>query len=97
MACGSQRIVRIVGVAAALALTVLLAVPAGATEPGFEETRIPHRDGSGRATIVEIDPAVPGAREFIRNDERPAPARGEVSLPTPTRAPAPSPSPARSR
>ncbi len=96
MACGSQRAVRIAGVAAGLAFS-FLAVGAGfAVEPGFEETRIPHRDGSGRATIVEIDPAVPGAREFIRGDDRPPPARGELSLPTRTPTPVTTPSPWRS-
>jgi hypothetical protein len=68
-----------------------LSAASGRAEPTFEKTRIPHRDGSGRATIVEIDPAVPGAREFVRGDERPAPARGEVSLPSPTPIPTSSP------
>jgi hypothetical protein len=92
MSCASHGAVRIVGVAAGLAFAVSLAVPGAATEPGFEETRIPHRDASGRATIVEIDPAVPGAHAFVRGDERSAPERGELSLPSP----APTASPGRS-
>ncbi|MBI3769137.1 MAG: hypothetical protein HY271_11695 [Deltaproteobacteria bacterium] len=85
---------RIVGVAAGLAFAVLLAVPSSATEPGFEKTRIPHRDASGRATIVEINPTVPGARAFVRGDERPAPGRGELSLPSSVPTPSPGRSPA---
>jgi hypothetical protein len=80
--------VRIACVAVGLVLVTALATQSPAGEPRFEETRIPHRDGSGRATVVEIDPKVPGARELVRGEERPAPARGEVSLPSPTPAPA---------
>jgi hypothetical protein len=76
--------VRIVALVAGFTCAFVVVVPAFANDPRFEETRIPHRDGSGRATVVEIDPAVPGAREFIRGEERPAPGRGEVSLPSPT-------------
>ncbi len=65
----------------AVALASGLYSASARAEPTFETTRIPHRDGSGRSTVVEIDPAVPGAREFVRGDERPAPARGEGSLP----------------
>ena len=63
--------------------TFLAATPVSA-DPPYEKTRIPHRDRSGRATIVEIHPDVPGARDFVRAEERPAPRRGELDLPTPT-------------
>jgi hypothetical protein len=67
----------------------------------FEETRIPHLDGSGRATIVEIDPRVPGADAFLRATPERVPEPGELitpsrasATPTPPRAaPLPSPSP----
>lgn len=76
--------------------TLLATVPVSA-DPPYEKTRIPHRDGSGRATLVEIDPEVPGARDFVRAEERPAPGRGELDLPTPTPVATASvaPSPAR--
>jgi hypothetical protein len=93
MGCGNQsgvrRLAAIVGLAtiAGLGVTVLaLGVAAG--EPALE-TRIPHRDGTGRATIVEVDPGVPGARDFVEGEERPAPRRGELSVPSPTPRPAP--------
>jgi hypothetical protein len=79
-------------------MTLAGSVPAR-TEPPYDRATIPHRDGSGRATIVEIHPDVPGAREFVRSEERPAPARGALELPTPTAratgSPAPTPTPRR--
>ena len=76
--------------------TLLAATPVSA-DPTYEKARIPHRDRSGRATIVEIHPDVPGARDFVRAAERPAPGRGELDVPTPTPAATASvePSPAR--
>jgi len=66
----------------------VLAVSAGAAAgEQFEKTSIPHLDGTGRATIVEIDPRVPGAPEFIRAKPEPIPKVGELivpSRPTPT-------------
>lgn len=56
----------------------------------FVETRIPHRDASGRATIVEVDPSAPGAREFLHAEPEPIPRRGELILP-PRSTPVPSP------
>jgi hypothetical protein len=82
------------GIAFVVIVGTALSAASSRAEPTFQKTRIPHRDGSGRATVVEIDPAVPGAREFVRGDERPAPARGEVSLPSPTPIPIPTSSPA---
>ncbi len=72
------------GILLAVTVATGLCAASGRAEPPFETTRIPHRDGSGRSTVVEIDPAVPGARDFVRGEERPAPARGEVSLPSAT-------------
>jgi hypothetical protein len=71
-------------------VAVFLATATAEAQTVFERGRIPHRDGSGRATILEVAPGVPGAREFLRDDDRPAPKPGEISLPSP--APAPSPS-----
>lgn len=69
-------------------LLALIPVGVGAEDAPYH-TRIPHQDGSGRATIVEIDPGVPGAKAFVAAEDRPAPARGELSLPSPTAVPSP--------
>lgn len=68
----------------------VLPVPAGATE----KARIEHLDGSGRATIIEVDPGVPGRAELLRATPEPIPRRGEVIL-MPRATAVPSPSPAR--
>ena len=86
---------------AALVGAAVTALGPGRVAAGDEpyRTRIRHHDGSGRATIVDIDPGVPGAKEFVRDDDRPPPKPGELSLPlattTPTSTPAARPSPAR--
>ena len=55
---------------------VCLAAVAVSAEGPFQQGRIPHRDGSGHATIVEVQPGVPGGKELIRSDDdRPAPKR----------------------
>jgi len=64
------------------------------TPAGLERARIPHLDGSGRATVVEIDPRVPGAKNFVNAPSDPVPRPGELVLP-PKAAAQPSPSPAR--
>ncbi len=61
----------------------------GGDAPGTP-ARIPHLDGSGRATIVEIQPGVPGRAEFLRATPQPIPAPGELIVP-PRAAPSPSP------
>ncbi len=70
-----------------LAAAVLLTAVAARAEDAFERGRIPHRDGSGRSTILEVQPGVPGAKEFVRDDNRPPPRRGEISLPSPQPSP----------
>jgi len=77
------------GVAAAV--LALLATPVRAASTRFEEARIPHQDGSGRATIVEIDPELPGAMRFLRATPEPVPRPGELVVP-PRATPEPSPS-----
>ena len=71
-----------------------LAMPARAADATpaspFEHMRIPHLDGSGLATIVEIDPAVPGAKEFLRGEPPTIPQPGEILVP-PRSTPRPSP------
>lgn len=88
-----RQVTPIVGVL----LATLVGARAGTAADDFSETRIRHRDGSGRATVVEVDPSVPGARDFVEGVDRPAPARGELSLPSPTPRAVPSPAPGRDR
>ena len=57
-----------------------------------EHARIPHLDGSGRATLVEIDPGVPGRGEFLRARPERIPEPGELIV-VPRASPAPSPVP----
>lgn len=64
---------------------------ASASPRVFEETRIPHLDGSGRGTLVEIEPSVPGAGNFVRAKASPVPRPGELVVPAKA---VPSPSPA---
>lgn len=80
-----------------LAGVLLLVLPWAAVATGGAardrtEVRIEHLDGSGTKTIVDLNPDVPGAAEFIRTTPGPIPAPGELILPpsaTPTRCPAP--------
>jgi hypothetical protein len=54
--------------------------------------RIPHLDGSGGATVVEIEPGVPGAADFVRATAGPIPSRGQLVTarpPSPARTPTP--------
>lgn len=64
-----------------------LAATAAAREP--ITTRIPHQDGTGTSTVVELEHDVPGAHEFARATPGPVPRPGEVIVPTRTAAPAP--------
>ncbi len=60
------------------------------------ETRIPHLDGTGTATVIEVHPSLPGAAEFLRATPGPIPHPGEIILPasaTPGSSPSPSPTP----
>jgi hypothetical protein len=67
----------------------VLPASAGATD----RARIDHLDGSGRATIIEVAPGVPGREELLRATPEPIPRRGEVILmPRATAHPSPSPS-----
>jgi len=94
--------VRVTASIVALVLCGVLAAGAGAYEStnpdgassGHGDTvkraRIPHLDGSGRATVVEIDPTVPGAKDFVESAREPVPKRGELIVP-PKTSPEPSP------
>jgi hypothetical protein len=76
--------------AGVLAATLCVVGASASAEEPFQQGRIPHRDGSGHATIVEVQPGVPGGKELIRDDDdRPAPKPGEISLPSPAPPPAP--------
>jgi len=71
---------------------------AGAAHDAETQTRIEHLDGSGRATVVDVEPSVPGAAAFIHSTPGPIPRPGEIIVPpteTPTRAPRPAPTPRR--
>ena len=75
------------GICCAIGWSVLVA-PAAATD----RARIEHLDGSGRATIIEVAPGVPGRAELLRATPEPIPRRGEVILmPRATAIPSPSP------
>jgi hypothetical protein len=77
-----------------LACLVLASSGAAAVAAGGErhETRIPHLDGTGTATIVELPSNLPGASKFVRATPEPIPQPGELVLPpTPTRSPGPRP------
>jgi len=57
-------------------------VPAATRSPErVERARIPHLDGSGRATVVDIDPSVPGAKAFLNAPPARIPRPGELVLP----------------
>ncbi|MEO6027026.1 MAG: hypothetical protein ABIR79_09205 [Candidatus Binatia bacterium] len=61
------------------------------------EIRIPHLDGSGTETIVDVHPSIPGIGAFVRSTPDAIPQPGEVILPpgpsaTPS-APMPPPPP----
>ena len=73
-----------------LLLAARFAAPAtaGTANDSLPEARIPHLDGSGTETIVDVHPSVPGASDFIRATPGPIPRPGEVILP-----PSPTPSP----
>jgi hypothetical protein len=63
--------------------------PAATRSPErLDRTRIPHLDGSGRATVVDIDPSVPGAKDFVNAPPARIPRKGELILP-PKSSPAP--------
>ena len=89
MADGVNRFWNGLGICCAIGWGVLPA-PAAATD----KARIEHLDGSGRATIIEVAPGVPGRTELLRATPEPIPRRGEVIL-MPRRTAVPSPSPAR--
>lgn len=71
----------------------VVAVSAALAEDPPPTARIPHLDGSGRATIVEIQPGVPGRDDFLRATPERIPAPGDLILmPRASAAPSPSPS-----
>jgi hypothetical protein len=63
---------------------------------GADEVRIPHLDGTGTETIIDVQPSIPGVGEFVHATPGPIPKRGEIIVPsmTPT-SPAPTPPPRR--
>jgi hypothetical protein len=65
------------------------------TGRGPHEVRIPHADGSGRSTVVEIPSGVSGAERFVRSTPEPIPRPGELIVPTASPAAVPSPAPVR--
>jgi hypothetical protein len=53
------------------------------------EVRIPHLDGTGTETIVDVQPSMAGVEKFVRATPDVIPKPGEIILP-----PSPSPTPA---
>ncbi len=75
---------------------VALGTPGAADDRA--EIRIPHLDGSGTETIVDVHPSIPGVAAFVRSTPDVIPQPGEIILPpspsaTPS-APTPAPPPA---
>jgi len=79
-------------VLAGIGAIVVAAAPVRADDPSrhFEKARIPHQDRSGRATLVEIEPGVPGAQQFLAATPEAIPSLGQLITPPP---PTPLPSP----
>ena len=83
----------------ALALFLVVAIGAGsaaARNHEHHETRIPHQDGTGTATIVEVPKGIPGTDGFVRSSPAPIPQPGELVFApttTPTISPQPQPTP----
>lgn len=72
--------------------------PAGAHNHDHHETVIPHHDGTGTATIVEVPKGIPGTEGFLRASPAPIPRPGELVFAptsTPTTSPLPQPTPRR--
>jgi hypothetical protein len=76
-----------------LTLALVAALLATAAAEDAAETRIPHLDGTGTATVVEIERDVPGAAHFVGATPGPVPRPGELIVPTRTVAPSPSATP----
>ncbi len=75
---------------------VALGTPGAADDRA--EIRIPHLDGSGTETIVDVHPSIPGIGAFVRSTPDAIPQPGEIILPpspsaTPSSAPTPTPPP----
>jgi len=67
----------------------------GAARDGTE-VQIDHLDGSGKKTIVDVHPSIPGVAEFIRTTPGPVPRPGELIVPpssTAAHSPSPEPTP----
>jgi hypothetical protein len=86
-----QPLALALGLVGALAVA---AVPSAANEPELHETRIPHEDGSGTATIIEVPTSIPGVAGFVHASPAPIPQPGELMF-APTISPTPSPLPTR--
>ena len=92
-----RPVVRAVASALSFVLVGILSAwsPAVAEEQRFQRTRIPHLDGTGRVTIVEVDPEIPGAAEFLRAGLPCVPQPGELIVPAQCPDAIPAPEPAR--
>jgi len=71
---------------------VALGTPGAADDRA--EVRIPHLDGSGTETIIDVHPGIPGIGAFVRSTPGAIPQPGEILLPpspsaTPTSASTP--------
>jgi hypothetical protein len=83
----------------ALACIVLIGTSSAvAHNHDHHETVIPHQDGTGTATIVEVPRGIPGTESFLRASPGPIPQPGELVFAptsTPTSTPVPQPTPQR--
>jgi hypothetical protein len=82
-----------------LALSLLLTCACAALgTPGAAhdraEVRIPHLDGTGTETIVDVQPSMPGVEKFVRATPDVIPKPGEIIVPpSPSATPSPPPTP----
>lgn len=83
-----------VGALALLWLVVVGTSSAVAHNHDHHETVIPHEDGTGTATIVEVPRGVPGTDAFLRASPGPIPQPGEIVF-APTSTPTTTPRPER--
>ncbi len=87
---------RIMRVLALLGIALIGTGSAAAHNHDHHETVIPHEDGTGTATIVEVPKGIPGTDGFLRASPGVIPQPGEIVFAptsTPSTTPAATPTP----